>query len=229
MSATLETLFGLVEGAPHLEEALTHPSFANETGSRLDNQRLEFLGDAVLELFASLELWRRFPAAAEGELTRLRAQVVNADALAVWARTHELSASLKLGKGAAASGLADSRNVLADTVEALIAASYLDAGPLAAQAVCAQIVDAGLLAPAVQVGDPKTLLQERVQAEGLRLPRYEITESGGPSHDMWFRVRVFVGEHISAEGVGRSKRDAERAAAAVVLQKHFSVAQEDAP
>jgi len=213
----LLSLLGLESDAPHLEEALTHPSFANEAGSGIDNQRLEFLGDAVLELYCSEELWRRFPDAKEGELTRLRAQVVNASALARWARAHDVAGVLRLGKGAAANGLADSRNVLADAVEALLAATYLDVGEAAARRVCAVLVDAGLAMRAAANGDAKTTLQERAQSCRLGLPRYEVVDSGGPPHDTWFRVGVRVGDCIAAVGEGRSKREAESSAAAAAL------------
>lgn len=217
VSHPLLLLLGLDPGAPHLEEALTHPSFANESGAGVDNQRLEFLGDAVLELYCSEELWRRFPDANEGELTRLRARAVNASALARWAREHDVAGVLRLGKGAAANGLASSRNVLADAVEALIAATYLDAGPDAARRACRLIVEAGLAMEGSANGDAKTALQERAQSCRLGLPKYEVIDSGGPAHETWFRVSVRVGDHVTAHGEGRSKREAESNAAEVAL------------
>src|SRR5450432_3016424 len=134
MTDRLAELLGLPADAPHLEEALTHPSFANEQRSTRHNQRLEFLGDSVLGFCVSELLCARFPEADEGTLTRMRAQLVNAEALAAWARKEQLADVLRLGRGAGAAGLRDSTNVLADAVEALIAAVYLDLGLEAARA-----------------------------------------------------------------------------------------------
>jgi ribonuclease-3 len=215
----ISKLFGLASDAPHLDEALTHPSYANERRAATDNQRLEFLGDAVLGLCTSEILIQRFPHADEGSLTRLRAQLVNADALASWARAEDLAAALRLGRGAGQSGLRDSTNVLADAVEALIAAAYLDSGMGAARDACARIVEAGLISlEAAGARDPKSELQERLQAGGGEPPAYEVVESGGPPHDRWFTVRVRAMGKDLAEGKGRSKRLAERAAAAAALE-----------
>ncbi|MEB2313834.1 MAG: ribonuclease III [Sorangiineae bacterium] len=219
MRAAVAALFGLPEDAPHLGRALTHPSYANEQPSVADNQRLEFLGDAVLGFCVSELLFARYPGADEGVLTRLRAQLVNADALARWARRAGVAAALRLGRGADSSGLRDSTNVLADAVEALIAASYLDAGLDPARAACARIVEQELaMLEEGAASDPKSALQERVQSEGLPAPTYEVADSGGPAHARWFLVRVLVAGDSLAEGRGRSKRAAERAAAAAALE-----------
>lgn len=215
--------FGVPIDGPHFAQALTHPSFANELRRVEDNQRLEFLGDAVLGMCVSEILWERFPAAAEGELTRLRATLVNADALAEFARENAVSAALRLGRGAEAMGLRDSKNVLADAVEALIAACYLDADLASARRVCSRIVDRGMAAAEQRGPDPKTQLQERVQAAGLGPPSYRLVESGGPAHERWFRVQVHVGGNFAGEGLGPSKRLAERAAAAVALAEPLAL------
>lgn len=210
--------FGLDELAPHLKVALTHPSFANEQRGEPDNQRLEFLGDAVLGLCASELLYERFPEADEGSLTRLRAKLVNAEALAAWARDNAVPEALLLGRGAESSGLRDSTNVLADAVEALVAAAYLDSGLDAARAACQAILTpvlAGLDAGSTR--DPKSELQERMQAMRAETPRYEVTDSGGPAHDRWFEVSVRVGPKEIGRGRGRSKRAAEFAAANAAL------------
>lgn len=210
--------FALPPSSPHLLQALTHPSYANERRDSLDNQRLEFLGDAVLGFCVSDLIYRRFPVADEGTLTRLRAQLVNAEALAEWARASGLPDALRLGRGAGASGLRQSTNVLADAVEALIAACFLDAGLDAAREVCEHIVESRLAAfERMGARDPKSELQERLQARGEPPPVYDLAESGGPAHERWFRVRVRIGEQVLGEGVGRSKRAAERAAAEVAL------------
>ncbi len=206
--------FCIPPNGPHLEEALTHPSFSNETRRGRHYQRLEFLGDAVLQLCASEALWRTFPDAHEGELTRRRAQLVNAEALAEFGRKNGVPAALKVGRGAEVTGIRSGTNVLSDAVEALIAAAYLDAGFEAARSVCERIVSSGL---SRVVADPKTQLQEQVQAAGGPTPQYVLVESWGAAHEPQFRVRVVVRERVLGEGVGRSKRAAERAAAEAAL------------
>lgn len=219
MIQRIAELIGLPEGAPHFEEALTHPSFTNEQRSSRHNQRLEFLGDSVLGFCVSELLCSRFPDADEGALTRMRAQLVNAEALANWAKKVDLAQVLRLGRGAGAAGLRDSTNVLADAVEALIAAVYLDVGLQAARVACERIVSDELQAlESDGVRDPKSELQERLQAIGGDAPTYELIETGGPAHQRWFKVAVCQGERRLAEGAGRSKRAAERAAASVALQ-----------
>lgn len=213
----LTKLTGLGEGSPGLEQALTHPSHANERQGAFDNQRLEFLGDAVLGLCASELIYRSFPDADEGALTRLRAQLVNAEALASWGRSIGLSSLIKLGRGAATAGLRESTNVLADAVEALIAATYLDGGVEGARKLCGAIVEHGLeVAGKTTARDAKSALQERLQALGRPAPTYELVEAKGPAHERWFTVRV-TGASVTGEGQGRSKRAAEQAAAAAAL------------
>lgn len=218
-SAALAHRLGLPATAPHLEQALTHPSYANERRECPDNQRLEFLGDAVLGFCVADLLYRRFPDADEGTLTRLRAHLVNAESLASFARAFGVSEALRLGRGAGASGLRQSMNVLADAVEALIAACYLDGGLEVARHVCANVVESRLAAlETASARDPKSELQERLQAHGQPAPVYELVESGGPPHERWFRVRVRVGPELLGEAVGRSKRTAERGAAELALK-----------
>lgn len=228
MIERIAELLGLPLTAPHFEEALTHPSFANEQRSARHNQRLEFLGDSVLGFCVSELLCARFPDADEGALTRMRAQLVNAQALAVWARKEDLAQVLRLGRGAGVAGLRDSTNVLADAVEALIAAVYLDVGLEAARAACERVVADELQAlESDGARDPKSELQERLQAIGGDAPTYELIETGGPAHQRWFKVAVIQGERRLAEGSGRSKRAAERVAAAAAL-KSLDLAPESA-
>jgi ribonuclease-3 len=212
--------FCIPEGAVHLEAALTHPSHANEMRDGVHNQRLEFLGDAVLELCVSEWLFRRFPDADEGELTRRRAQLVNADALADFARSRGVDSALRLGRGAEANGLRQSKNVLADAVEALVACAYLDGGLDAARKACENIVQHGM--ESMDLSDPKSDLQERLQAQRLPAPVYRVVESGGPAHERWFAVEVHVSGVLLGKGVGRSKRTAERAAAVQALVADWS-------
>jgi ribonuclease-3 len=211
------------KGFAHLEEALTHPSFANEQrrGRRADNQRLEFLGDAVLGLFASELLMDRFPTAKEGELSLMRSLLVNTEALAAWARSIDLGKALRFGRGADAAGERERDSVLADAVEALVGAIYLDRGIDVARRLSSAIVAEPLsrLASAPAVGrDPKSELQEQVQAEGGPSPRYRVVGAEGPDHRRAFIVVVEVSGEVLGEGRGRSKKLAEQAAARSALQ-----------
>jgi ribonuclease-3 len=221
MSNKILELFGIAPDAPHVLEALTHPSYANEQGLGPHNQRLEFLGDAVLGLCVTELLFQRFPEADEGVLTSMRAQLVNTDALADWAREQEITEALLLGRGAEGSNLRTSNNVLADFVEALIAATFLDSGLEAARTACERLVTPRLAALASTRArlDPKTELQQRFQALGGTAPTYSVIDSGGPAHDRWFVVRVRLGDNWGAEGRGRSKRLAEREAARLTLSE----------
>ncbi|AGP34932.1 hypothetical protein SCE1572_10675 [Sorangium cellulosum So0157-2] len=213
---------GLEGELPHLEEALTHPSFSNEQrgGRRVDNQRLEFLGDAVLGLCVTELLMERFPGAREGELSMMRSALVNTDALAAWARGIELGAALRVGRGAEVAGERDQTNVLADAAEALVAALYLDRGFESARALSRKIVASPLaqLASGSMLGrDAKSELQERVQARGAASPRYRLMGTEGPDHDRAFLVAVEVDGQVIGTGRGRSKKLAEQAAARAAL------------
>lgn len=208
----------------HFLEALTHPSFANEQPEASDNQRLEFLGDAVLGLCVSELLMADFAEVDEGSLTVMRASLVNARALAEAAERLDFAHALRLGRGADAAGERHRQNVLADAVEAVLGAVYLDEGLDAARRLAERIV-AHRLEPLVKNGgierDPKSRLQELVQARGLETPSYEVADLSGPPHMRTFKVRVRVpcgdeGE-VVAEGQGRSKKLAEKAAARAAL------------
>jgi ribonuclease III len=226
MREKVAELFGLSLDAPHLEQALTHPSYANERRDAPDNQRLEFLGDAVLGFCTSAILFARFPSADEGTLTRMRARLVNADALADFAREHGIAAALLLGRGAEVSGLRERTNVLADAVEALIAAAFLDQGLDGARRACERVVAAPLGSLELDSGrDPKSELQERVQAVGEELPVYEVVDSGGPAHERWFEVSARIAGREVGRGRGRSKRLAEFAAARAALGEQALVLQ----
>jgi len=206
----------------HLEEALTHPSYANEhKGSARDNQRLEFLGDAVLGLCVSEMLMDRFPEAREGELSLMRASLVNSDALALWARDAALGEALRVGRGADAAGERAQKNVLADAVEAIVGAVYLDLGLESARRVASTIVEEPLerLANGPRLGrDPKSELQERVQARGGTSPKYRVVETIGPDHNREFVVAVEVDGESLGVGRGRSKKQAEQEAARDAMQ-----------
>lgn len=219
MSEELARVFSLSAESAHFQQALIHPSFANEQRGGSDNQRLEFLGDAVLQLCASEYLFSAYPAAAEGELTRRRAQLVNSEALGSFARDAGVEEALRLGRGADAHGLRSNTSVLADAVEALIAATYLDGGLEAARATCQRIlrhIEDGLAVG--HHGDSKSELQEAVQARGLEAPVYQLVERGGPAHEPWFDVSVSVAGQALAHARGRNKRGAEREAARLALE-----------
>jgi ribonuclease III len=215
--ATLVGIIGEGQTLGRLDEALTHPSYSNETGGP-NNQRLEFLGDAVLGLCVSELLASRFPSADEGSLTRMRSALVNATALARFARKIDLGAALALGRGAQASGEREGLNVLADAVEALVAAVYESRGLEGARKLTAAIVEDPLaeLGPTPTL-DPKSALQERVQARGEPAPTYRVVKSEGPAHDPKFVVEVCVSGEPVAQGEGASKKAAERAAATAAL------------
>jgi ribonuclease III len=199
------------------EEALTHPSFTNESGAP-DNQRLEFLGDAVLGLCVSEMLAETHPAADEGRLTRMRSALVNAEALAAWARRVHLGACVAFGRGAKQSAEREQTNVLADATEALVAAIYEARGLEGAHAlvreVLSDLIDKGEV---LALLDPKSELQERVQAVGIAPPTYRVIDVRGAPHEQSFEVEVAVGDRAMARGEGRSKRLAERAAAVAAL------------
>ena len=197
--------------------ALTHRSAGSD-----NNERLEFLGDALLGLITAQYLFEHFPAADEGELTRTRASLVNRDTLAEIARTLDLGNILVLGEGEQKSGGWRRDSILANSLEALLGAIYLDGGMDA----CRETVEiwfADKLAtvdPESAVKDAKTTLQELLQSRRLELPRYETTGVSGPSHDQTFTVACHTDalpEPVVA--IGRSRRKAEQAAACATLRK----------
>jgi ribonuclease-3 len=204
---------------PRFDEALTHSSFGNETGIP-DNQRLEFLGDAVLGLCVSELLVVSHAGADEGLLTRMRSALVNADALASWARRVDLGATLAFGRGAALGGERDQTNVLADAAEALVAAVYEARGLDGARALVRDVVSERLgQIDSLGVRDPKSELQERVQARGMPAPTYRVVSVRGAAHDQVFLVEVLLNEVAVGHGEGRSKRLAEHAAARAALEQ----------
>lgn len=203
-----------------LRDALTHRSFANEYPARgpRDNERLEFLGDAVLALGASALLWEHFPTASEGELTRRRADLVCEAGLAEIAREVGVGDVLRLGRGEAKSGGRNKPRLLCSALEAVIAAVYIDGGQAAALEVVRRLLEPKLAAPALGQRDFKTRLQERVQAQGAAAPRYVVIETTGPDHALQFRVSCVCDERELATGAGRSKVEAEQHAARVALE-----------
>ena len=197
-----------------LELALTHRSFAYENGGLLPNERLEFLGDAVLGFAVTDHLYRTHADLAEGQLAKLRASVVNMHALAGVARGLNLGQHLLLGRGEELTGGRDKASILADTVEALIGASYLQLGIEAATDVVHRLFGQ-LLAEAPRLGaglDWKTSLQELTANADLGVPEYRVEEEG-PDHLKHFTATVLVGGREYGSGDGRTKKEAEQKAA----------------
>jgi ribonuclease-3 len=209
----LEAL-GASVGAELLERALMHRSFAYENGGLPTNERLEFLGDSVLGLIVTDTLFRSYPDLPEGQLAKLRAAVVNMRALAGVARGLNLGSYVRLGKGEEGTGGRDKSSILADTLEAVIGAVYLDQGLAAADGLVHRLFDA-VIARSARLGaglDWKTSLQELTAAEILGVPEYHVDESG-PDHQKSFRAFVRIGTRTYGEGEGRSKKEAEQQAA----------------
>ncbi|HEX7405164.1 MAG TPA: ribonuclease III [Candidatus Nanopelagicaceae bacterium] len=197
-----------------LELALTHRSHAYESGAQDTNERLEFLGDSVLGLIVTEELYRRYPDLDESRLSPLRSGIVNMRALADIARTLDLGEFIRLGKGEEVTGGRDKNSLLADALEALIGAIYLETGYMKTSEVVRVLIDATLQsAMAKGAGlDGKTALQELLAAQGKGVPEYLVTETG-PDHDKSFTAVAMVGGVAAAQGEGKSKREAEQLAA----------------
>jgi ribonuclease-3 len=204
-----------VELSPELLElAFTHRSFAYETGISTTNERLEFLGDSVLGLIVTEELYLKYPDLDESRLSPLRSGIVNMRALADIARTLELGKYIRLGKGEEVTNGRDKNSLLADALEALIGAIYLECGfEKSTEVVRSLIKDTLESAIAKGAGlDGKTALQELVAAQGKGSPEYLVSESG-PDHDKNFIAVAMVAGSAISEGTGKSKREAEQSAA----------------
>lgn len=216
--AALLAALGIALPADLLTIALTHRSYSYENGGLPTNERLEFLGDAVLGLTITEELYRRHPERSEGDLAKLRASIVNTQALADVGRglTDEgLGSHLFLGKGEESSGGADKSSILADGVESLLGAVYLEHGLTGAREVIMRLFGELLdTAPTLGAGlDWKSSLQELTATRGLGAPSYVVT-STGPDHDKEFSATVVVNGVEYGNGVGRTKKEAELKAAA---------------
>ena len=210
----LEAALGTAVEPGLLERALTHRSYAYEHGGLPTNERLEFLGDSVLGVIITDALYRTHPDLPEGQLAKLRASVVNTRALAGVARSLDLGKWLRLGKGEEVTGGRDKASILADTMEALIGAVYLDRGLDAATVMVRRLFDP-LMEAATAEGaalDWKTSLQELTAAKGLGVPEYVVGESG-PDHQKAFTAAAVVQGAVHGEGAGRSKKEAEQQAA----------------
>ncbi|PDQ36040.1 MAG: ribonuclease III [Candidatus Lumbricidophila eiseniae] len=213
LSALIETL-RVPLSPPSLRLALTHRSFAYENGGLPTNERLEFLGDSILGQAITVKLFRDHPELAEGDLAKRRSSLVSSAALAEAARAIQLGQYIRLGRGESLTGGADKPSILADTLEAIIGATFIDCGPDIATALVLRLL-APLMEDDTRFGvamDPKTSLQEMAAKIGAHPPAYTITASG-PDHNKRFVATVTVGEHVTATGEGVSKKQAEMAAA----------------
>jgi len=206
-----------------LERALTHSSYANERATA-DNERLEFLGDAVLELAVSALLLERYPEAREGQLSRLRSRLVNTEALARVARDLGLGKILRLGVGEEQTGGRDRTSVLADAAEAVLGAVFLDAGFARARKVAVAWMEAPLERLADGDGvdlrwkNSRSQLQECIQRDRHQTPTYRVIGREGPAHEPVFTVEVLAGSDVLGTGTGRNKREASHDAAAKALE-----------
>ncbi|MDD2501792.1 MAG: ribonuclease III [Geobacter sp.] len=207
-----------------LQEALTHPSYLNETRQEgaADYQRLEFLGDAVLGLLLADLLYQQFPTLPEGDLSRLRSSLVDQPRLAGLAADAGIAPLILMGKGAEREGGRTNPSILADVFEALIGAIYYDAGFVAVQQVVTQIYTPLVAAMGATVAaqhDAKSELQELLAARKQPIPVYNLVAQQGPDHDRLFSVEVVVDGVVLGQGQGRSKKAAQQSAAEAALAR----------
>lgn len=206
-----------------VSQALTHPSFEHERAGVGDYQRLEFLGDAVLGMVLAEALYKHFPEGDEGVLSRSRSRMADQDTLADIARCCGLGDFIRLGRGEEQSAGRKKDSILADVLEALIAAVHLDGGLEESRRLILRLFDDHLTisGPDLKINDPKSELQELLSCQQLAAPRYHLVEESGPPHDRLFRFQVLVGADVAGEGEGRSKKIAQQAAATQAL-KHVA-------
>jgi ribonuclease-3 len=205
-----------------LARALTHRSFANENDDVLeDNERLEFLGDAVLDFLVGAWLYERFPEMREGELTRLRSALVRTEQLATFGQQIRLGGAIRLGRGESDGGGRERQALLCATFEALVGALFLSDGLHAVDSFIFPLLDQATEQLAIERAeqDPKSLLQERIQARRLDHPVYRTVDAHGPDHAKTFEVEVLVEGRVLGRGSGHSKQAATKAAARDALAK----------
>ncbi len=210
-----------------LECALTHKSYANEQGQPYHYERLEFLGDAVVELIISTYLYTTYPTAREGELSKLRASLVSAESLTELARQLRLGERLLLGRGEERTGGRDKHSLLAAALEAVVGALYLDSGFVQAQEVFLRCFGAAVVqqATSAEIRDYKGLLQEQTLSQFGCMPTYRVVHEEGPAHQKTFHVQLSLNREYDCIGTGRSKKAAEQHAA----QQLLALLQQDSP
>jgi ribonuclease-3 len=220
----LQEILGVTFNKPSLlEQALVHSSYVNENPAFVSghNERLEFLGDAVLGFIVAEKLYRDFPDLSEGEMTKLRSALVRRETLARVARAVRLGDFLYLGRGEEASGGQGKTANLAGALEAVIAATFLDQGAATARKLVLRLLSEELARVVSQgVGvDYKSRLQELIQSRGQLTPAYRLVEEAGPDHDKRFTVEVMAGDTVLGKGSGKSKKSAETEAARLALER----------
>jgi len=205
-----------------LQIALTHSSFAHEAKSNIiNNERFEFLGDAVLELVISSFIFEQFPELPEGELTKFRASIVCETTLAKIARDLNLGEFLKLGKGEEHTGGRNRDSILADAMEAIFGAVYLDSGIESAKKLIIELMKNSIfdLRKSFKLNDCKTYLQEIIQSKSKSVLKYNIVKESGPAHDKVFVIEVSHCGKILGRGLGKNKKEAEQNAAFDAIKK----------
>ena len=204
-----------------LQNALAHSSYANERwhNSLMSNERLEFLGDSVLGMLVADHLYRSFPDRPEGELTRMRADMVCESALAAVAESLDLGDYLLLGKGEEQGGGRTRGSILADAVESVLAACYLDGGMEAAKAFVSRFILVNVPVAKLKNADYKTALQELVQQKKNQVITYKLVGESGPDHDKVFTVELSLNGEVVGTGTGSSKKRAEQDAARCAMEK----------
>jgi ribonuclease-3 len=205
----------IFKNTSYLKMALTHSSYANEKSQKFNNERLEFLGDAVLELVISEEIFRRFPNLPEGEMTRVRANVVCEPSLVKQSNILDLGNFIYLGKGEEISGGRFRSSILADVFESLVGSIYLDGGLEPAKGFILDNLSRVIEEAANNeiILDYKTRLQELIQKQTDKKLSYKIENEIGPPHDKTFYVKAYLGKRVIGKGKGKSKKDAEQQAA----------------
>ena len=224
MIKELETAIGYrFRNITFLQNALTHSSYANERwhNSLMSNERLEFLGDSILGMLVAEYLYRNFPDRPEGELTRMRADMVCEKALAVVANQIGLGSHLLLGKGEEQGGGRNRESILADAVESVIAACYLDGGMEAAEKFVKTFVLTHVPVTKLNNADYKTMLQEMVQQKRNQVLSYTLVGETGPDHEKQFVVELTLNGTVIGRGEGTSKKRAEQDAARVAMETLF--------
>lgn len=203
----------------YLTEALTHSSFANERHNKMvSNERLEFLGDAVLSIISAEYLFEKYPQMPEGQLSKLRSSLVCTESLSQFARKIQLGDSLFLGKGETNTGGADRPTILENAFEALIAAIYLDGGMDCAKEFVLKFLGEAIETHHISFKDYKTTLQEIIQQNPDETLNYVLIGETGPDHDKRFEVEVHLNSNVIGRGIGKTKKGAEQEAAKEALK-----------
>ncbi|OGM86728.1 ribonuclease III [Candidatus Woesebacteria bacterium RIFOXYD1_FULL_40_21] len=221
----MNNLKGLFKNQELLKHALTHKSWVNEhKNERGSNERLEFLGDAVLEFIVSCEIYKKFPDKNEGYLTSLRANLVNTQNLAALALRLNVGEALYLSKGEEEGGGRENPSLLADTLEAIIGALFLDQDiSKVYEFINENLISEIPIKVAKPLKDAKSRLQELAQSKGLSAPKYKVLEERGPDHNKQFVVEVFIKGKKEGHGIGKSKSASEQIAAEEALKSSNSI------